>query len=164
MSRISQTTSYWQKFLSDGTSEMGTDEEILRGVASWTKGRQDIRAVKLVFKDSYVIVKEEREDDLSLLLTDWVQQDRYVAVVSPGTAQKGQRVSRILSCSVTSFPRVRVTEVAPRRFFVTPTRREDSIEEKYFSVKTYEVLPGETKMTCELRRDGCLIVSFSKEA
>lgn len=54
--------SYWNKFLVDGTIEAGDDNLIEKGMASWTKGRQDIVAVSMYYANVLLFVSYEKKE------------------------------------------------------------------------------------------------------
>jgi hypothetical protein len=70
----------WVKLFVDGSKEHGSDQEIAKGNASWSRGRLDgIREVRLFGKTQVC--------SLSVPNTLWHQFDRFIVVVSEGTPQ-----------------------------------------------------------------------------
>ena len=83
----------WIKLFEDGTKEYGSDENIIKGKASWSKGQLDsIRRVTLL--------NSNNRASLSVPETSWHQFDRYQAVVAIGK-QKSTITHRVVQAEIT---------------------------------------------------------------
>lgn len=82
----------WTKYFIDGTIEIGSDYNISRGLASWSKGRLD--NIKMV--DIY---ENDNAAGLSISDTNWHQLDRFVAAVQPGPVF-GTRTHRVVQAEI----------------------------------------------------------------
>ncbi len=70
----------WLKLFTDGTKERGSDGDITKRQASWSKGRlKDIQEVRLF--------NRSRACSLMVPETSWHQFDRFSVIVSEGTQQ-----------------------------------------------------------------------------
>lgn len=79
----------WIKYFIDGAKEEGTDEDILLGKASWSRGElKDINSVHIY--DSLF------SSILSVPCSEWNQFDRYLAKIDSDGSQTIQRTSRVI--------------------------------------------------------------------
>jgi hypothetical protein len=79
----------WVKVFKDGTSERGSDLDIINKKASWSKGRlKNIVSVSLFDKNKCCV--------LSVSETDWYQYDRYMAMLGGTGENMATRVARIV--------------------------------------------------------------------
>ena len=82
----------WQKLFSDGSSELGTDFQIQRGEASWSKGNlKDIESVQL--SSNHIIAC------LTVPYTSWHQFDRFEVKINEGVPSS-KRVYRVIQAEV----------------------------------------------------------------
>lgn len=80
----------WVKLFSDGTQEIGTDDDVNSGIASWSKGRlTDIREVQLT---NIVTLAS-----LSVPDTNWYQFDRYTFDIIENHAK---RIFRVIQAEI----------------------------------------------------------------
>lgn len=89
--------SFWSKQFIDGSLEVGTDKAIKNGLASWTKGRQDIIRTTLSFNDREFSL---RCDPKNGKLASWEQYDNFVFSVSTGQLS---RLSREVRCTLNGY-------------------------------------------------------------
>lgn len=83
---------YWIKILHNDKIELGSDSKIASGLASWTKGSQNIK--KVFLSDGIVAVSLESNID-----SEWYQFDRLVVQMANGK-QNSQRVSRAIQIKI----------------------------------------------------------------
>lgn len=88
---------FWEKFLIDGTTEVGTDEDIDKGLASWTRGKQDICKCILSFENLLLDVTIPQPSTI----IPWKQKDHFVAVLGTNSDRspfktEGFRIARSL--------------------------------------------------------------------
>jgi len=87
-------TGSWLKLFNDGTSERGSDVAIKKGLASWSKGRQDdIKSVHLEHNFNTCC--------LSVPNTHWYQYDRFMAMFGKTGSDVSQRVGRVIQAQIT---------------------------------------------------------------
>ena len=83
----------WLKFFNDGTLERGSDVDIDKGLASWSKGRQDnIKSVHLEHNFNTCC--------LSLPNTQWYQYDRYMAMLGQAGNNVSKRTGRVIQAQI----------------------------------------------------------------
>lgn len=82
----------WVKFFTDGTQERGSDADISRGSASWTRGRLDsIEEVSIT--EGRISCKLKVAD------TEWFQFDRLAAPMAPGV-HRPCRTHRVIQAKI----------------------------------------------------------------
>jgi len=83
----------WIKFFKDGPSEHGSDIDIAKGRASWSRGRLDsITAVQLF--DNTVCL------DVRVPNTSWHQYDRYLAFLGDFGENASSRSARVVQAEI----------------------------------------------------------------
>ena len=87
----------WNKTLSDGTKELGTEELINKGEASWTNGRQDIVECLLSFHGTDVILKCKESNGK---LASWKQLDHNFSSM---VDNKSWCAARVVSCTILDY-------------------------------------------------------------
>ena len=83
----------WLKIFTDGQPEYGTDEDIAKGKASWSRGRLDnIREVRIA--NQYMLCS------LAVPKTSWHQFDRYLTAVMVGQEVKPTRIYQVIQAEI----------------------------------------------------------------
>ena len=83
----------WIKLFEDGSSEHGSDRDIVDGKASWSRGR-------LVGIQSVYINDKRNACVLRMPKTEWHQYDRYLSMISPGEGQRSIRSARVVQAKI----------------------------------------------------------------
>lgn len=128
---------YWEKKLSDGTTELGTQSMIDEGKASWTKGRHDIFSVEMTFAGKKLIISAPYKR----VATKWKQFDRWS--VSPG--QKPVMVGRALICSSVEYSYVKIL-------------RTESGVVCNFSNSEGDPIPPQNELVCYITAEGDIVL------
>jgi len=83
----------WIKLFNDGSSEHGSDSDIINKQASWSRGRLDgIESVQ-IFEGNVGVV-------LVVPNTEWYQYDRYVALLDTPGVHVPTRVARVVQALI----------------------------------------------------------------
>lgn len=132
--------SYWEKTLADGSKEIGTDSMIDNKIASWTRGRQDIRSASLAFQNNKLTISRYPKYGH---FAKWKQLDNFA--FNPATASS-KRLSREVWCSVEGSSHLRAVKVFDRAVSF-------SLERESFP-GSIPIPPGITWLVCSIGIDG----------
>jgi hypothetical protein len=128
--------SSWIKYFNDGSEEKGSDEDIEKGLASWSRGRlEGIESVSLF--------KEGHKASIVIPNTEWHHFDRYVALLEYG-ANESARVARVIQAEI------KEDHVGRRLLYSSRLQRKEAIdyyEEKIIMDCLFSNLsPGEQEL------------------
>jgi len=95
---------FWNKVLSDGSIEDGSDDLVQKGEASWTKGRQDIVTAYISIDHHILEVKNIVEPDCIL---QWEQFDNCIFNSVTG---QSIRYAREIRCPISFKTKLLITK------------------------------------------------------
>lgn len=138
-----KTSDCWRKKLTDSSFELGLDEDIEKGFASWTKGRQDIVSALLSFNKKSIEVKTQD----TFPFDKCEQYDNFCFDPTTGIST---RISRELRCSINGYKKINEIKDMANIYNVTSFILNNDYGQ--------QIPNGVTTLVCRIEIDGTVSI------